>query len=146
MTSELQEYDLSLPILNDAENWLQQRRNEWQVYQNCRENWQQIQKEQAVIQNQLESLSKQKEEYTSRLNIFNQKEQQQKQQLAETQQQRQKLFGEQSVAKMTQALQQQSQLLEEKYKQALSHLQQAQSSISQLTGAIHEIEKKQQTS
>ncbi|ERT14387.1 AAA family ATPase [Photorhabdus temperata] len=141
MTSELQEYDLSLPILNDAENWLQQRRNEWQVYQNCRENWQQIQKEQAVIQNQLESLSKQKEEYTSRLNIFNQKEQQQKQQLAETQQQRQKLFGEQSVAKMTQALQQQSQLLEEKYKQALSHLQQAQSSISQLTGAIHEIEK-----
>ncbi|NHB89110.1 AAA family ATPase [Photorhabdus tasmaniensis] len=141
MSSELQEYNLSLPILNDTENWLQQRRNEWQVYQNCRENWQQIQKEQAVIQNQLESLSKQKEEYTSHLNVFNQKEQQQKQQLADTQQQRQKLFGEQSVAKVAQALQQQSQRLEEEYQQVLSSLQQAQSSISLLTGAIHEAEK-----
>ncbi|WP_445496528.1 AAA family ATPase [Photorhabdus sp. SF281] len=141
MTSELQEYDLSLPILNDAENWLQQRRNEWQVYQNCRENWQQIQKEQAIVQNQIESLSKQKEEYVSRLNTLEQKEQQQKQQLVNTRQQRQKLFGEQSVAKITQALQQQSQKREEEYKQALSHLQQAQSSISQLTGAMHETEK-----
>ncbi|MBS9435446.1 AAA family ATPase [Photorhabdus hainanensis] len=141
MTSELQQYDLSLPMSNESENWLQQRRKEWQVYQNCHENWQQIQKEEAVIQNQIESLHKQKEEYVSRLNELNQTAQQQKQQLAETQQQRKKLFGEQSVTEITQALQQQSQKLEEMHKQALSHLQQAQSSINQLTGAIHETEK-----
>ncbi|MBS9424279.1 AAA family ATPase [Photorhabdus caribbeanensis] len=141
MTSELQQYDLSLPMLNESENWLQQRRKEWQVYQNCHENWQQIQKEEAVIQNQIESLHKQKEEYVCRLNGLNQTAQQQKQQLAETQQQRQQLFGEQSVTEITQALQQQSQKLEEMHKQALSHLQQAQSSINQLTGAIHETEK-----
>ncbi|KOY60861.1 nuclease SbcCD subunit C [Photorhabdus heterorhabditis] len=141
INSELQEYNLPLPILNDAENWLQQRRNEWQIYQNCRENWQQRQKEQAVVQSQIESLNKQKEEYTSRLNGFHQKEQQQKQQLEKMQQQRQELFGEQSVAKITQALQQHSQKLEEECKQALSHLQQAQSHINQLTGAIDETEK-----
>ncbi|CAQ85592.1 MULTISPECIES: AAA family ATPase [Photorhabdus] len=139
--SELQEYDLLLPMLNDAENWLQQRKHEWKIYQNCRENWQQLQKEQAVVQNQTESLNKQKEEYASRLNILHQKEQQQKQQLEKAQQQRQALFGEQSVAKITQALQQHSQKLEEEYQQALSHLQQAQSHINQLTGAIYETEK-----
>ncbi|MCC8466077.1 MULTISPECIES: AAA family ATPase [Photorhabdus] len=141
MASELQQYNLSLPMLNDTENWLQQRREEWQIYQNCHENWQQIQKEEAVIQNQIESLHKQKEEYVCRLNGLNQTAQQQKQQLAEAQQQRQQLFGKRSVTDITQALQQQSQQLEEAYKQAQSHLQQAQSNISQLTGAINETEK-----
>ncbi|SFU40188.1 AAA family ATPase [Xenorhabdus koppenhoeferi] len=141
LNTELQSTPFTLPAYQEAENWLQQREQELKNYRDSREKWQQLQKEQAALQSQLNELEKQKNKLAIHLHGLNEQQQQQKQLLEQTCQERHNLFGEQTITDVRQGLQQKTNELEVAHKQAASHLQQLQNKMSQLTGAASEIEK-----
>ncbi|MDX7999060.1 exonuclease subunit SbcC [Xenorhabdus sp. Reich] len=130
-----------LPAYQEAENWLQQREQELKNYRESRERWQELQKEQAALQSKLNELEKQKNKLAIHIHSLNGQQQQQKQLLETTCQERRNLFGEQSVTDVRQGVQQKANELETAYKQAVIHQQELQNKMNQLTGAASEIEK-----
>ncbi|MDC9592347.1 AAA family ATPase [Xenorhabdus sp. IM139775] len=145
LNTELQPTPYTLPAHQETQNWLQQREQELRNYHDSREKWQQLQKEQAALQSKLSELDKQKNKLTTHLHTLTEQQQQQKQLLAKTRRERHRLFGEQSIIAVRQALQQKTNELEAAYKQAAFHLQKMQNTLSQLTGAASEIEKSHTT-
>ncbi|MDC9595987.1 AAA family ATPase [Xenorhabdus anantnagensis] len=141
LTTELQPTPFSLPSHQETENWLQQREQESKNYHDSRKKWQQLQNEQAALQSKVSELDKQKNKLTTHIHTLNEQQQQQKLLLEQTCQERQRLFGEQSIIAVRQALQQKTNELEVACKQAAIHLQKLQNKMSQLTGAASEIEK-----
>ncbi|PHM39987.1 nuclease SbcCD subunit C [Xenorhabdus mauleonii] len=145
LSSELQLTPFTLPSQQETENWLQQREQEVKNYHNSRERWQFLQKELAGLQSKLDELEKQKNKLTTHCNNLNEEQQKQTQILEQTRQERQRLFGYQSISDIRQNLQQKTNELENAYKHSLSHLQQLQNKMNQLTGAASEIEKNHTT-
>ncbi|OTA18338.1 nuclease SbcCD subunit C [Xenorhabdus vietnamensis] len=141
LSTELQPTPFTLPTHQETENWLQQREQELKNYHDSREKWQQLQKEQAALQSRQNELDKQKNKLTIHIHTLNEQQQQQKLLLGQTCLERQRLFGEQSIITIRQALQQKTNELEEACKQAAFHLQKLQNKISQLTGATSEVER-----
>ncbi|BET95722.1 AAA family ATPase [Xenorhabdus taiwanensis] len=141
LNTELQPTPFTLPASHETENWLQQRQQELKNYHESREKWQQLQKEQAALQSKLSELDKQKNKLSTHLHILREQQQQQMQLLEQTRQERQHLFGEQSIITVRQVLQQKTNELEIAYKQSAFHLQALQNQMSQLIGAASEIEK-----
>ncbi|MBD2795350.1 exonuclease subunit SbcC [Xenorhabdus sp. 18] len=141
LDTELQPTPFTLPAHQEIENWLQQREQELKNYHDSREKWQKLLTEQAALQSKLSELDKQKNKLTAQLHTLHEQQQQQKQLLAQTRQERHRLFGEQSTIAVRQVLQQKAHELEIAYKQAAFHLQKMQNQLSQLTGAANEIEK-----
>ncbi|MDE9497488.1 exonuclease subunit SbcC [Xenorhabdus bovienii] len=145
LVSDLQHTPFTLPSPQEVTIWLQQRETELKTYHDSRERWQQLQQEQAALQSQSNELEKQKTKLTILLHALNEKQQQQKQLLEKTTQERHHLFGEQSVSTVRQTLQQKTNELDIACKQATSHLQQRQNVMNQLTGAASEIERNSNT-
>ncbi|MEQ1975325.1 AAA family ATPase [Xenorhabdus sp. SGI240] len=141
LNTQLQPTPFTLPAPYETENWLQQREQELKNYHNSREKWQQLQKEQAALQSKLGELDKQKNKLSTHLHALNEQQKQQIQLLEQTRQERHRLFGEQSIIAVRQALQQKTNELETSHKQATFHLQTLQNKMSQLIGAASEIEK-----
>ncbi|MBI6549014.1 AAA family ATPase [Xenorhabdus lircayensis] len=141
LSTELQPTPFTLPTHQETESWLQKREQELKNHHDSRERWQYLQKELAALQSKLNELEKQKNKLTTHLHTLNEQQQQQKQLLEQTRQERHNLFGEQSVTDVRQVLQQKANELETTYKQATSHLQELQNKMNQLTGAASEIEK-----
>ncbi|WP_145561803.1 AAA family ATPase [Yersinia aldovae] len=135
---------LAIPETDQQQNWLAQREEENQRWQQHLQEQQQLALGQKTLETRLEDERRHLQECIDQSSVLIQQHQQAETLLQQQNQQRQVLFGSTSVAEARQLLRQQQQQIELAQQNAAEALQQAQSQLNLLSGELAGLEQQHQ--
>ncbi|MEE3660722.1 AAA family ATPase [Brenneria sp. g21c3] len=143
LEKNLTAFGLNAPATSDQSLWLTQRGEEWRQ-------WKEIEQEEQQLSNQLTALAAECRHLTASLQeseqqrlTLQQQYESQLQALTTARQQRRQLFGDQQTAEVGNQLRLRSRQYEQIAQQAQEQRQQAESSLSRITGELTSIEQQQ---
>ncbi len=137
----LTELSLSVPDADQQQDWLAQREEECQRWQQHQQEQQRLTIEQKTLETRIENERRHLQECIDQLSALSQQRQQAETLLQQQIQQRQALFGEDIVAEVRQRLRLQQQQAELAQQNAEKALQQAQSQLNRLSGELTGLEQ-----
>ncbi|QTF09536.1 AAA family ATPase [Brenneria izadpanahii] len=136
-------FGLGLPEAAEQSAWLTQRGDEWRKWKDAEQEQQQLSNQLSALEADRQHLTKSLEEFERHLLALQQQQAAHIKTLEAAQQQRRELFGDQQTADVSNRLRLSDQQYEQASRQAQEQRQQAESSLSRLTGELTGFQQQQ---